>query len=121
MGLLTWIIVGLVAGVLASLVMGGTGYGLIERGNYLQEKAARAQDLATAQQAALKAQQADATQTAAMVAQHLQELDTLKGQANVRSIAIAKAPNGNGCVGSAAMRTALDGLRTSAKPAGAGQ
>jgi uncharacterized membrane protein YeaQ/YmgE (transglycosylase-associated protein family) len=29
MGLLTWIIVGLVAGVLASLVMGGTGYGLI--------------------------------------------------------------------------------------------
>jgi uncharacterized membrane protein YeaQ/YmgE (transglycosylase-associated protein family) len=29
MSLLTWIIVGLVAGVLASLVMGGTGYGLI--------------------------------------------------------------------------------------------
>ena len=27
--LLTWIIVGLVAGVLASLVMGGTGYGII--------------------------------------------------------------------------------------------
>jgi uncharacterized membrane protein YeaQ/YmgE (transglycosylase-associated protein family) len=29
MSLLTWLIVGLVAGVLASLVMGGTGYGLI--------------------------------------------------------------------------------------------
>ncbi len=29
MDLLTWIVVGLVAGVLASLVMGGTGYGLI--------------------------------------------------------------------------------------------
>lgn len=29
MDFLTWIIVGLVAGVLASLVMGGTGYGLI--------------------------------------------------------------------------------------------
>ena len=29
MSFLTWIIVGLVAGVLASLVMGGTGYGLI--------------------------------------------------------------------------------------------
>ena len=29
MELLTWIIVGLIAGVLASLVMGGTGYGLI--------------------------------------------------------------------------------------------
>ena len=29
MDLLTWIIVGLVAGVLASLVMGGSGYGLI--------------------------------------------------------------------------------------------
>ena len=29
MGILTWIIVGLVAGVLASFVMGGTGYGLI--------------------------------------------------------------------------------------------
>jgi uncharacterized membrane protein YeaQ/YmgE (transglycosylase-associated protein family) len=27
--ILTWIIVGLIAGVLASLVMGGTGYGLI--------------------------------------------------------------------------------------------
>ena len=29
MDLLTWLIVGLVAGVLASLVMGGSGYGLI--------------------------------------------------------------------------------------------
>jgi len=29
MALLTWLIVGLVAGVLASLVMGGTGYGLV--------------------------------------------------------------------------------------------
>jgi len=29
MGLLTWIIVGLIAGVLASLIMGGTGYGII--------------------------------------------------------------------------------------------
>jgi uncharacterized membrane protein YeaQ/YmgE (transglycosylase-associated protein family) len=29
MDILTWIIVGLVAGVLASLVMGGTGYGII--------------------------------------------------------------------------------------------
>jgi uncharacterized membrane protein YeaQ/YmgE (transglycosylase-associated protein family) len=29
MSLLTWIIVGLIAGVLASLVMGGTGYGLV--------------------------------------------------------------------------------------------
>jgi uncharacterized membrane protein YeaQ/YmgE (transglycosylase-associated protein family) len=27
--ILTWLIVGLIAGVLASLVMGGTGYGLI--------------------------------------------------------------------------------------------
>jgi uncharacterized membrane protein YeaQ/YmgE (transglycosylase-associated protein family) len=29
MSFLTWIIVGLVAGLLASMVMGGTGYGLI--------------------------------------------------------------------------------------------
>ncbi len=29
MGILTWIIVGLIAGVLASMVMGGTGYGII--------------------------------------------------------------------------------------------
>jgi uncharacterized membrane protein YeaQ/YmgE (transglycosylase-associated protein family) len=29
MDILTWIIVGLIAGVLASIVMGGTGYGLI--------------------------------------------------------------------------------------------
>ena len=29
MGIVAWIVVGLVAGVLASLVMGGTGYGII--------------------------------------------------------------------------------------------
>ena len=29
MDILTWIIVGLIAGVLASLVMGGTGYGIV--------------------------------------------------------------------------------------------
>ncbi|AHG91953.1 Transglycosylase-associated protein [Gemmatirosa kalamazoonensis] len=29
MTLLTWLLVGLVAGVLASMIMGGTGYGLI--------------------------------------------------------------------------------------------
>jgi uncharacterized membrane protein YeaQ/YmgE (transglycosylase-associated protein family) len=29
MDILTWIIVGLVAGVLASMVMGGTGYGIV--------------------------------------------------------------------------------------------
>ena len=29
MDLLTWLIVGLVAGVLASMVMGGTGYGIV--------------------------------------------------------------------------------------------
>ena len=29
MDILTWIVVGLVAGLLASLVMGGTGYGII--------------------------------------------------------------------------------------------
>ena len=29
MDILTWLIVGLVAGVLASLIMGGTGYGIV--------------------------------------------------------------------------------------------
>ena len=29
MGIIAWIVVGLVAGVLASLVMGGTGYGML--------------------------------------------------------------------------------------------
>lgn len=29
MDILTWLIVGLVAGVLASIVMGGTGYGIV--------------------------------------------------------------------------------------------
>ena len=29
MSILTWLIVGLIAGVLASLVMGGTGYGIV--------------------------------------------------------------------------------------------
>jgi hypothetical protein len=102
-------------------ILGGGGYGLIERANYLQEKAARAQDLSDAQAAALKAQQEDATRTAALVGQYAAENDKLKDQANARSIAIATAPNGNGCVASAPMRTLFDQLRASTDKASSGQ
>jgi multidrug efflux pump subunit AcrA (membrane-fusion protein) len=95
-------------------ILGGGGYGLIERANYEQEKAARAQDLSDAQAAALKAQQEDATRSAEIAGELAAQKDQLKDQANARSIAIATAPNGSGCVASAPMRAALDGLRSTA-------
>jgi hypothetical protein len=90
------------------------------RMQWLGEVAARAQDLSDAQAAALKAQQEDATRTAALVGQYAAENDKLKDQANARSIAIATAPNGSGCVASAPMRAALDGLRATATAGGGG-
>jgi hypothetical protein len=102
-------------------ILGGGGYGLIERANYLEEKAARAQDLSAAQAAALKAQQEDATHTAALVGQYAAENDKLKDQANARSIAIATAPNGNGCTASAPMRAFFAGVRANTDKASGGQ
>jgi multidrug efflux pump subunit AcrA (membrane-fusion protein) len=102
-------------------ILGGGGYGLIERANYLQEKAARAQDLSAAQAAALRAQQEDATRSAEIAGALAAQKDQLKDQANARSIAIATAPNGNGCVASAPMRAFFAGVRASTDKAGSGQ
>ena len=95
--------------------MGGTGW---YRMQWLGEKAARAADLASAQQAALQAQARDAAATAQIITAHQDELDKLKDQANARTIAIGTAPNGNGCVASQPMRAAISGLRASAPAAG---
>lgn len=103
--------------VALAAVMGGGGYGLVERANYLQEKAARSQDQAALQQAALAAQAADARRTRQLEDRHAAEVAALKEQANVRTIAIARAPVTDVCAGSPAMRALFDGLR--ARPAAA--
>ena len=91
--------------------IGGTGW---YRMRWLGGVAARASDVAAAQQKVLKAQQADATWTAALEAKHAAEIDNLRNQANARNVAIATAPNSSGCVASQPMRAAIDGLRSSA-------
>jgi hypothetical protein len=100
--------------MLAALA-GGGGFGLVERANYLQEKAARAQDLDAARQAALAAQAADAQHTKELEDRHAAEVAALKEQADARTRAIARAPVTTGCAGSPAMRALFDGLR--ARPA----
>jgi hypothetical protein len=104
---------------LAALV-GGGGFGLIERANYLQEKAARAQDLSAAQQAVLAQQAADAKRTKDLEDQHAAEIAGLKEQAHARTLAIAQAPTTDACAGSPAMRALFDGLRARPAAAGAG-
>jgi hypothetical protein len=101
-------------------ILGGGGYGLIERANYLEEKAARAQDLSDAQAAALKAQQEDATRSAEIAGALAAQKDQLKDQANARSIAIATAKNGNGCTASAPMRAFFSSVRASTDKASGG-
>jgi hypothetical protein len=108
---------------LAALV-GGGGVGLIERANYLQEKAARAQDLVAGQQAVLARQAADAKRAKDLEDQHAAEIATLKEQAHARTLAIAHAiqgaPASDACAGSPAMRALFDGLRARPAAAGAG-
>ncbi len=106
--------------MLAGLV-GGGGFGLVERAHYLQEKAARAADLAAAQSAALAAQAVDARRTQALEDRHAADLATLKEQAHARTLAIARAPKTDTCAGSPAMRALFDGLRARPAAAGAGQ
>jgi hypothetical protein len=103
-------------------VLGGAGFGLIEHAGYLQEKAARAQDLAATREAALIVQAADAKRTRELEDQHAAEIAVLKEQAHVRSLAIARAVQGapvtDGCAGSPAMRALFDGLRARGAAAG---
>jgi hypothetical protein len=105
-------------------LLGGGSFGLVERANYLQEKAARAQDLAAARQAALAAQVADAQHTKELEDQHAAEVAALKEQAHVRTLAIARAVQGapvtDACAGSPAMRALFDGLRARSAAAGPG-
>lgn len=103
------------------------GFGLVERAGWAEEKAARAADLASAQQAARAAAIADATHTRELEDAHAAEVAFLKDQANAREISIAQAPATAVCAGSPAMRTLFDGLRARnglharAAAAGAGQ
>jgi hypothetical protein len=97
------------------------GFGLFERAGLFEEKAARAADLAAAQQAVRAAEIADATHTRQIEDAHAAEVVFLKEQANVREVSIAQAPATAVCAGSPAMRTLFDGLRARAGTAGAGQ
>jgi hypothetical protein len=102
-------------------ILGGGAYGVVERMNYLGEKAARAEDLDHARQAALKAKADDATKTKQLEDEHATEVAKLKEKANARDVAIAQVPVTVDCVASPAMRALFDGLRTRSATAGAGQ
>lgn len=102
-------------------IMGGGGYGLVERNNYLEVKAARAEDLDRARQMALKAKAADVLKTRQLEDEHAAEVAKLKEEANDRDVSIAQAPVTAGCVASPAMRALFDGLRARPGAAGTGQ
>ena len=97
------------------------GFGLWERAGRFEEKAARAADLAAAQQAVRQAEIADAARTREIEDAHAVEVANLKEHANAREISIVQAPATAVCAGSPAMRTLFDGLRARSRPAGAGQ
>ncbi len=102
-------------------ILGGGAFGGIERLNYLEEKAARAQDLDRTQQAVLKAKAGDAAKTRQLEDEHAAEVAKLKEQANARDLAIASVPSTDICAVSPAMRSLFDGLRTRAAAPGHGQ
>ena len=105
---------------LAGLV-GGGGYGLIERSNYLEEKAARIQDRADAEDAVARARANDARISRQLEDAHAAEVNKLKEQANARDVAITQAPVTVDCVASPAMRALFDSLRARPGEAGPGQ
>jgi hypothetical protein len=97
------------------------GFGLYERADYFEQKAARAADLVAAHEAVEKAAVADAAHTREIEEAHAAEIARLKEQANARDVSIAATPSTTGCVASPAMRALFDGLRARAPAAGAGQ
>jgi len=101
-------IIGMVGGaLLAAAVI----FGLVERANYLEEKAARAADLAAAQKKVADFQAADAIKTRALEDRHAAEIAQLKDQAHDRDLSIASAASTDACAGSPAMRALFDHLR----------
>jgi hypothetical protein len=96
-------------------------FGLVERSNYLEERAARAADAAAAALAAATALEADARRTKAIEDAHAAELAKLRDSTNARNAAIAGAPSTDVCVNSPAFRALFDGLRARNATAGPGQ
>jgi hypothetical protein len=96
-------------------------FGLYERSGYFEEQAARAADLAAAQQAVERAQAADAAHTREIEDTHAAEIARLKEQTNVREASIDATPSTAACAASPAMRALFDGLRARAGAPGAGQ
>jgi hypothetical protein len=113
-------ITGIVSIVGGALLAAAVIFGLVERSNYLGEKAARAADLAAAEAAVAAAQAADATRTRALEQAHAAEIAKLKEQANARDVSIALAPNASVCAASPPMRVLFDGLRARERAPGAG-
>lgn len=98
--------------VLGALLVVAVIGGLVERGNYLGEKAARLADHDNAVTAAFNAQQADAKATAIIETKHANEIATLRDQLKTRNTAIAAAAPSAACTASPPMGVLFDGLRT---------
>ena len=111
----------IVAGAGALLGLAGGVYGVIERDNYVSEKAARVNDRLAAMKAVNDARASDAIATRALEEAHARVLADLQSRLNARNIAIASTESTNVCKNTPAFRTLFDGLRVGGGPAGAGQ
>lgn len=110
----TW---GLIA--LAVVAVGGIGFGLLERGNYQSEKAARAADNEAAEHAALVQIERDRDKRAEVDQQYQAELARVRQGASPREQTIRSQAGGPL---SAARRAYYDGVRREqANPAGGGE
>lgn len=98
----------ILGGLLVVAVIGG----LVERSNYLEEKAGRLADHDAAVTAAFNAQQADAKATAIIETKHAKEIATIRANLTSRDASIIRAAPSAACVGSPPMGVLFDGLRT---------
>ncbi len=106
---------------LAVLLAGAVGYGLLERGNYQAEVAARAKDNEAAEQAALQQIERDRQKRAEVDARYQADLSQARQEASNRERTIRSAPASAGPV-SPAWRAFYDSVRNApADKAGGGQ
>lgn len=107
---------------LAVVAVGGIGYGLIERGNYQSEKAARATDRANAESAARKAEQHAQTVSDELIIAQAAAMAVTERTVTVYRDRIANAPKTSTCGPAVrdAGRGVLDLLTPGAGPPDAG-
>ncbi|WP_139374164.1 hypothetical protein [Enhydrobacter aerosaccus] len=83
---------------------------------WLDEVAARSDDVLKAEEKIREEKEADARRAQELSDQLAAEIAFRKEQANARTIAIARAPVTDACIASPAMRALFDGLRRRADP-----